>query len=200
MSHLHHFARCFGWNLVRPGAMLAACVLLAMGVGGCRHRTTVPLSQLVVLRPVDLEEVSSDADSLPMVAALPPPELGPLENEPIAPPVPRRRPAAPKDDTSVQPPIQVASAAEPATLAIGALSTGGDVGAQTQQATRDLIASILKRIAALPAKTAQEQKREVRQVRNFLDQAQKALNSGDAEGSNNLANKARLLMDDLEKK
>ena len=64
---------------------------------------------------------------------------------------------------------------------------------------RDLIASILKRIAALPAKT-DAQKKQIRQIRNFIDQAQKALNSGDAEGARNLATKAGLLMDDLEKK
>jgi hypothetical protein len=37
-------------------------------------------------------------------------------------------------------------------------------------------------------------------VRHFLDQAQQALNSGDADGAMNLATKAKLLMDDLEKK
>ena len=94
----------------------------------------------------------------------------------------------------------IASAAGPATLAIGTLTTGGDAAPQSQQQAQDLIASILKRIAALPAKTADGQKKQVRQIRNFLDQARKALNSGDAEGANNLAVKARVLMDDLEKK
>jgi hypothetical protein len=36
-------------------------------------------------------------------------------------------------------------------------------------------------------------------VRNFLEQAQQALNSGDADGATNLATKARLLMDEVEK-
>jgi hypothetical protein len=97
------------------------------------------------------------------------------------------------------PPPQVASAAEPA-AAIGSLSSGGDSVGQSQQQAKDLIASILKRIAALPAKTADSKKGEVRQVKRFLDQAQQALNSGDADGAKNLATKAGLLMDDLEKK
>jgi len=96
--------------------------------------------------------------------------------------------------------VEVVSEAEPAAVAIGALTTGGDAAPQSRQQAQDLIASILKRIAALPAKTADAQKRQIRQVRNFLDEAQKALKSGDAEGAKNLATKAKLLMDDLEKK
>jgi ABC-type Fe3+-hydroxamate transport system substrate-binding protein len=96
--------------------------------------------------------------------------------------------------------VQVASAPEPAALAIGTLSTGGDASPQSQQQAQDLIASILKRIAALPAKTADAQKKQIRQIKTFILQAQKALNSGDAEGAKNLATKAKLLMDDLEKK
>jgi hypothetical protein len=97
--------------------------------------------------------------------------------------------------------VQVASAPEPAALAaIGTLSTGGDAAPQSQQEAQDLVASIRRRIAALPARTADAQKKEIRQIQNFIDQAQKALKSGDAEGAKNLATKAKLLMDDLEKK
>ena len=97
--------------------------------------------------------------------------------------------------------MQVASAPESAALAaIGTLSTGGDAAPQSQQQAQDLIASILKRIAALPAKIANPRSSRFSQIRNFIDQAQKALNSGDAEGAKNLATKAKLLMDDLEKK
>jgi len=85
-------------------------------------------------------------------------------------------------------------------LAIGSLSTGGDLAPQIQQQAQDMITAILKRIAALSAKTADAQKRQLRQVHHFLDQAQQALKSGDTEGAKNLATKASLLMDDLEKK
>jgi gas vesicle protein len=95
--------------------------------------------------------------------------------------------------------VQVAEAA-PAELAIGTLSTGGDVTPQSQQQAQDMISSILKRISALSTKTAETQKRQIRQIRYFIKQAQQALNSGDAEGAKNLAIKASLLMDDLEKK
>jgi hypothetical protein len=63
-----------------------------------------------------------------------------------------------------------------------------------------MISSILKQIAALSTKTTDAEKRQIRQIRHFLDQAQQALSTGDTEGAKNLATKARLLMDDLEKK
>jgi hypothetical protein len=133
-----------------------------------------------------------------MVASLPPPQLEDLPPLPVPPPAPRKRPAtAPKE---AQTPVQVAGASAPAALAIGELSAGGDSTPQIQQQAKDLIAAILRRIAALPARTADAQKRQIRQVRHFLDQAQQALNSGDADGAKNLATKARLLMDDLEKR
>jgi hypothetical protein len=111
-------------------------------------------------------------------------------------PTQRRRPG-PREE-AVQPPAAGESA--PADLAIGSLSSGLDATPQIQQQARDLIAAIHKRIAALSAATAGSQKQEVRQVRRFLDQAQQALSTGDTEGAKNLATKAGLLMDDLEKK
>jgi hypothetical protein len=145
--------------------------------------------------PVDLVEIPLP-DPPPTVASLPEPELAPFPAPPPPQPSQRRRPAStPKEE----PPAQVAEAA-PAELAIGSLSTGGTLAPQIQQEAQDMISSILKRIAALSAKTADAQKRQIRQVRHFLDQAQLALNSGDTEGAKNLATKARQLMDDLEKK
>jgi hypothetical protein len=132
-----------------------------------------------------------------MIATLPAPELAP-PSPPLPPkPAPRRRPA-PKEEP--QSPIQVASASEPAASAIGTLSTGGDAAPQSQQQAQDLIVSIQKQIEALPANIANAQKKQIRQIANFIDQAKRALNSGDAEGARNLATKAKLLLDDLEKK
>jgi len=96
--------------------------------------------------------------------------------------------------------VQMAGGAEPAALAIGDLTSGSETMPQSQQQARDLIASILKRIGALPAKTINGQKKELRDVHRFVEQAQQALTSGDSDGAINLATKARVLMDDLEKK
>lgn len=180
-------------RVARAGLGVVLC--LAPGLGGCHRKLLHPVLPLSSLAPIELE-TPEDTDSLPMIAEVPPPELGPLPPPPPAPkPAPKKKPT-----TKEEPPVQVASAPEPAALAIGELSIGGDAGTQGQQTARDLIAAITKRITALPAKTADAQKRQIRQIRHFLDQAQQALSSGDADGAMNLATKAKLLMDDLEKK
>ena len=194
MTQQPHLARRLAgtFHRARPAHVLA--LVLASGLAGCRHKVAPYTLPSAAHAPIDLEVPSSPEP--PLIATLPLPELAPLPS--IPPPLPRRRPApAPKEDA--QPPVQTAEAA-PATLAIGMLSNGDEATAQTQQQAQEMIASILKRIAALPSKTANAQKREISKIRHFLDQAQQALNSGDAEGANNLATKARLLMDDLEKK
>jgi len=188
-----HLSRGFG-GAVRRVLRLSALVFAA-GLAGCRHKPVPLVLPAAVHAPAQLEP--SPAPDIE-IATLPPPQLGPTP-EPPPPPPPRKRPApAPKEETP--PPVQTASEAAPATLAIGMLSTGGDAAPGTRQQAQQLIASILKRISALPAKTAEAQRKQLRQIRHFLDQAQQALNSGDAEGANNLATKARVLMDDLEKK
>jgi hypothetical protein len=179
---------------LHPVARALSGLALACTLAGCRHKTKPLVLPQAAHAPIELEDIPPPA-SLPDIAALPPPQLKTLPTPPPPPPPRRRRAAPPKEA-----PVQVASAPETAAVAIGALSAGADVTQQSQQQARDLIASILKRIAALPAKTADDQKTNLRQVKQFLDQAQKALDSGDAEGAKNLATKAKVLMDDIEKK
>jgi len=99
--------------------------------------------------------------------------------------------------------VQVAStdptAPSPEQTAIGALSSGGDSNPKAQQDAAELIASIEKRLTALPAQKADAEKAQISKIRNFQRQAQEALASGDAEGAKTLATKAKLLLDDLEK-
>jgi len=99
-------------------------------------------------------------------------------------------------------PVQVASAApepSPEETAIGALTAGGEANPQTKQEAADLITSSEKRLNALPAQKAEDEKAQVNKVKNFLKDAQEALKSGDAEGAKTLATKAKLLLDDIEK-
>lgn len=168
---------------------------MSFALAGCRHKPVRPLLPIGVLAPVELETPSAD-ENAPAIASLPQPELGPLPSaQPPSPP--RRRPApAPKENE----PTPVANSDASAALAIGAISAGGEDSIHTAQQAEDLINAVLKRIAGLSSQVASAQRREVRQVRNFLDQAQKALKSGDAEGAHTLATKASLLMDDVEKK
>jgi hypothetical protein len=196
MTRQRHPAQPLRGSLARAGLALLLSALFVGGLGGCRRRALRPALPLGSLAPIELE-AATDPDSLPLIESVPLPELGPLPPPPPAKPVPKKTPATKEE---AQPPVQAAAAPESAALAIGVLSIGGDAAPQSQQTARDLIAAITKRIAALPSKIADARKDQVRQVRHFLDQAQQALTSGDAEGATNLATKAKLLMDDLEKK
>jgi hypothetical protein len=196
--HCRAGSRARAAHPARAAAAALLSLTAALGLSGCLFHRTKPLMLPQIAHvPIPLEPLPPP-QSPPMIATLPPPDLGPLP-EPPPEPTPRRRRPAPLPPPAT-PPAQVASAPDPAVVAIGALSAGGDVTPQSEQQAKDLIASILKRIAALPARTADDQKTQVRQVKQFLDQAQQALNSGDAEGAKNLATKAKLLMDDIEKK
>ena len=179
---------------VRVGLTSAFCLLLLTAATGCAHKKLKSALPVGVLAPVELEPAPTPNAE---IASLPPPQLAPLPPPPPPKPAPRRRPA-PKEEP--QPPAQVASNVAPAPLALGALTAGGDTAPENQQQARDLIASILKRISDLPASIVEAEKKQVRQIKNFLDQAQQALSGGDTQGATNLATKAKLLLDDLEKK
>jgi ribosomal protein S20 len=148
------------------------------------------------MSPVALEKIP-EPDDPPMVEA-PQIKLPPVPVATNAKPKRERKKPAPKPVTPE--PVQVASAAPPPEeTAIGALTAGGEASPQTKQDATDLIASSEKRLNALSAQKAEEEKAQVSKVKNFLKDAQEALKSGDAEGAKTLATKAKLLLDDLEK-
>jgi ribosomal protein S20 len=171
------------------------CFGLVVGLGGCRHKPQLaPLPP--AMTPVALEEIP-EPENLPMVEA-PQIKLPPVPVATNAKPKRERKKPAPKP--TPEPPVQVAAAVPPPEeTAIGALTAGGEASPQTKQEAADLIASSEKRLNALPAKKAEDEKAQVSKVKNFLKDAQDALKSGDAEGAKTLATKAKLLLDDLEK-
>lgn len=186
-------AERFAATLTRV-CLVPALLVLVGGLAGCRHKVTHSPLPIGVLAPIELE--TPDNGDQPEIAELSPPDFElPLPPPPAPKPVIRRKPTAKEEQ-----PAQVASAPEPAALAIGALSTSDEATPDGPQQAKDLIGSIQKRIAALPPRIAEGQKKQVRQVKHFVDQAQAALSSGDADGALNLATKAKLLMDDLEKR
>jgi ribosomal protein S20 len=188
-------------NIMQKIAWTTLCFGLAIGLAGCRHKQQLaPLPP--VMAPVALEDIP-EPDNLPMVEA-PPENLPPVPVSTEAGKPKRKKKQPPK---IVAPPealaeTQVANAAAEAPTpdaAVGALTAGGETNPQTKQEAEDLIASIDKRLNALPAQKVEEQKAQVSKVRNFWKDAQEALKSGDAEGAKTLATKAKLLLDDLEK-
>lgn len=175
-----------------------ACAGLACGLSGCVHLHKAP--KLPVLPPV--------LTPIPLVA-VPPPANPPLISTPtvVLPPMPiaeaaasphrERRHLAPKSATA---PVEEA-APEPMTdeAAIGDLTAGGAANPQAQHEAASLIRTIQLRLNALSPQIARRQRSQVNRVRNFWKQAQEALNSGDVEGASNLATKAKLLLDDLDR-
>jgi hypothetical protein len=177
--------------LLAAGKLPAVCALLIFGLAGCAHKIR---AHIPVAYPVALETVPSTDDS--EIDGMPEPEIAPLQwPEPPRPPVRRRPP--PPIDAGV--PTQPGNDTAPE-LAIGPLTTGGDSSPQSQQQARELIASVDHRVIALPGRVADSEKPRLRQVRNFLEQAKQALNTGDAEGASILANKARQIMDEVERR
>ena len=185
-------------KFTRTRASVALCFGLTVGLGGCRHKAQV-VTLPAVLTPVALEEIP-EPENLPMVAVqesnLPPvPAVASAEK-------PKRERKKPVPKTPVSEPVQVATAAPPPSpedTAIGALTAGGEANPQTKQEAADLITSSEKRLNAIPAQKAEDEKAQVSKVKNFLKDAQEALKTGDAEGAKTLATKAKLLLDDLEK-
>ena len=183
---------------MRTLASVTLCFGLTVGLGGCRHKPQVATLP-PILTPVALEEIP-DPSNLPMVEA-PHIQLPPV---PVASDAgkPRRERKRPVPKTAPAPePVQLAAAAEPSPeeTAIGALTAGGEATPQTKQEAADLITSSEKRLNALPAQKAEDEKAQVNKVKNFLKDAQEALKSGDADGAKTLATKAKLLLDDIEK-
>ena len=177
---------------VAPGNKLpAVCVLLVLGLAGCAHRAVKV--HIPVPYPVDLQISPSTEDT--EIEPVPEPEIAPLQWPEPPRPVRRRPPPATEAGTPTQP----GNEAVPE-LNIGALTTGGDSSPQSQQQARDLIASVDRRIASLPARIAGQQRGELRQARNLLQQAKQALNTGDAEGAITVADKARQIMDEVERR
>ena len=173
--------------LIRLGAVL----LVSLALSGCRHKTHwVPPTTSTA--PVEIEP-GPEPQAPPMIAEVSPPVFIP----PVHAETPKKQPRKSKPKET-PPPVQIA-AADPA-LSLGSLSPGGDANPQALQQVRDLIVSIQKRVSALPHAIASQEKSALRQVSNFLKQAQVAVDSGDADGGSNLATKARLLMDDIEKR
>jgi len=181
--------------------LVALTCALSLGLSGCRHKPVAPPLPAIT-QPVDL--AAPPPPDKPQMVEAPPEKLPPPPTAAAASKPRRERRKTTKTaatPATTTPPVQVASAETPSPeeTAIGALSSGGDSSPRAQQEAADLIASIEKRLNALPAQKAEAEKTQISKIKNFQRQAQDALTSGDAEGAKTLATKAKLLLDDLEK-
>ena len=176
----------------RPAIALALCLALA----GCAHKHPKAPALPQASAPVMLEPTPTKAE---VEIPAPPPEPR------IIPPAEKPKPRRPRKPKPIAPPapapVEVATnTATPAeTNAIGQLSTGGDTSDRAKSDIRNLIAQTQKNLAALSSETARQHATAINQIKTFLRQADEALNSNDLDGARNLANKAKLLLDDIKK-
>jgi hypothetical protein len=80
------------------------------------------------------------------------------------------------------------------------LTTGvGAMGEKTKHEAADLIGSTDQGLNGIKRTLSTDEKVTATQIRNYLKQAQQALDNGDADGALGLATKAKLLLDELTK-
>jgi hypothetical protein len=98
------------------------------------------------------------------------------------------------------PPQQQAAAPTGAASPIGQLTIGDSaIGEKTKHDTADLINETQQGLNGIKRSLSTDEKTTGAQIRNYLKQAQQALDNGDTEGAYKLATKAKLLLDELTK-
>jgi outer membrane biosynthesis protein TonB len=188
----------------------AKCVagLLPFLLAGCVHKNNQAQVQQPALAP---PIVDSPPPPTPKPTDLPPPVLTPpkpttttttaTQTPPPPPPKPKHKKKAAKPDEQQpqQQPAntteQASNGAQPAESAIGQLSTGDPADVRTQ--TADSIAEIEKTLKEISSKLNAQQQKTAAQIEEFLKEATKALTSGDADGAQTLAAKAKVLLGEL---
>jgi hypothetical protein len=109
--------------------------------------------------------------------------------------------AAPATQSSAQaPPPQPTAAVVGTGSPIGQLTTGDSAsGEKSKHETADLMSETQQGLNGIKRSLSTEEKATVAQIRNYLKQAQQALDAGDTFGANLLATKAKTLLDELTK-
>jgi len=191
---------------MRSFAKYAVWLLAAVPlVQGCDHKTqtaqTQPLAPPIVDAPPPTPATVSTADLPPPVVGNPQPakpeETAPKPQETPKKPVHHpKKPAAPA--TTPAAPTETANAAPtgaPSVSAIGELSGGASGNLRSQ--TEDTIANTEKGVNSISRTLSDSETKTAAQIREFLKQAREALTSGDVDGAHTLANKAKVLLSEL---
>lgn len=97
-------------------------------------------------------------------------------------------------------PQQQAAAPSGGASPIGQLTTGDSaLGEKTKKETADLINETQSGLNGIKRSLSTDEQTTAAQIRNYLKQAQQALDNGDTDGAHGLATKAKLLLDELTK-
>jgi outer membrane biosynthesis protein TonB len=186
----------------------AKCVagLLPFLLVGCVHKNQQAQVQQPALAPPIVDNPPPPA---PKPTDLPPPVLttpkptaattAQTQPPPAPPPKPKHKKKTPKPEEQPQEATntteQASSGAAPAESAIGQLSTGDPADARTQ--TANSIAEIEKTLKEISSKLDAQEQKTAAQIVEFLTEAKKALTSGDEDGAQTLAAKAKVLLGEL---
>jgi outer membrane biosynthesis protein TonB len=144
--------------------------------------------------------IDKDASTLPPPSQSPPPEINiPTKPEVAETKLPSQTPKPPSKHKKTTPPdadAQQAANGTPTVSAIGQLSSGDPSEARRQaEASIDATDRGLKSITRTLDDTEQK---TAAHIREFLKQARDALASGDVDGANTLASKAKVLLTELQ--
>jgi hypothetical protein len=194
--------------------------LLAVFCTGCSHKPSTAPQQAQApplqtgrgtLPPMSSTQQQEKSTS-PLASPLPPPSA---QSVPLPPPPPpkkvrhRNKPTPPKPADAAPPPetgpqtTQVSVQQLPGAGAgspIGQLTTGDSaLGEKTKREAVDLIGETQQGLMGIKRSLSNEEKTTVGQIRNYLKQAQQALDTGDTDGAHLLATKAKALLDELTK-
>lgn len=188
--------------------------LLTFSIAGCHRQVEQalppPQAQAPVitppptLPPLLLEPVIL-AGATPLPAAPPPVESPPPKKRAAKVHHHRTPPKteAERESTETQPATGTATApvaTAPGTAVIGQLSADDATANPSDAArTKHLIDATEKKLKKLSTKQQTEHKDAVAQAASFLSQAQQALSMNDVVGAQTLANKAKILADELSK-
>lgn len=180
---------------------IACTALLAsLALAGCEHKQNAAQNQPALAPPIE-DTPPPKPDTAPK--NLPPPVITvPAPAQPTTstaeppPPAPKPKPTHHKPKQTDQQPTQMASnGSAPEVSAAGQFSTGapGDL----RQQTSDSISETERGLNGITRKLSDQEQKTSGQIREYLKQAKTALGSGDVDGAHTLAQKAKVLLDEL---
>lgn len=197
---------------MRYWRLLFVSFLLTFSIAGCHRKperalapphaqppiiSTMPPMPPLTLKAVQLEQPKPAPPAAPTLATVPPPKKHTAKV--------RHHHAASKAEseseaTDSRPATSGAAPSAPATALIGQLSADDSNATPTEAAqTKRLIDSTEVRLKKLSTQQQTEHKDAVAQVNSFLAQARQALSMNDVVGAQTLANKAKIMVDELSK-
>lgn len=190
-----------------PAKLIAG--LLPLVLSGCVHKST-PVQQQPLAPPI----VDTPPEKTQAPTDLPPPVVTPPQTQPAdtantqppPPPPPKHKKAvkpaaqqnsAQQSGSTQQNQEQVASNGSAGVSAIGQLSTGDPADVATQ--TENSITATEKGLREIGRKLGDQEQKTADQITEYLKEARKALTTGDVDGAQTLAAKAKVLLAELTK-